>query len=154
MTTLLMAIATGLYSGYLPIAPGTWGSAVGLALFFALSRLSLPAYATVVVVLLVVGFFAAGAAEKILDRKDPGQVVIDEIVGMWASLLFLWRADWVVLVVAFLLFRAFDIWKFFPLNLFEGFRGGVGIVADDLAAGMLVNLLLRGILVAGFLPSP
>lgn len=146
MTTLLMAIATGLYSGYLPIAPGTWGSAVGLALFFALSRLSLPAYATVVVVLLVVGFFAAGAAEKILDRKDPGQVVIDEIVGMLITMTAA-PATPLVLLLGFLLFRFFDIVKPFPCRFIDQrINGGAGIMLDDVVAGFYGFLALQGLL--------
>ena len=82
-----MFIATGCYSGYLPKAPGTWGSVVGLALFFLLHTLSLPIYLGVVAGLFLIGWFAAGEAEKILDNSDPGLVVIDEIVGMLITMI-------------------------------------------------------------------
>ena len=76
MDRLYMFIATGAYSGYLPIAPGTWGSAVGVLLWSVLARLSLAPYWAVVGVLFILGIISAGAAEKIVDRGDPGLVVI------------------------------------------------------------------------------
>ncbi|MDX2434327.1 MAG: phosphatidylglycerophosphatase A, partial [Desulfobacterales bacterium] len=74
MHTLIMFIATGCYSGYLPKAPGTWGSLVGLLLFFLLHTLSLEIYLAVIAGIFVIGTFAAGEAEKIMDHQDPGLV--------------------------------------------------------------------------------
>ena len=81
-----MLIATGFYSGYLPKAPGTWGSLVGLLIFFLLHTLSLGIYLAVVAGIFLIGTFAAGEAEKIMDHQDPGLVVIDEIAGMLVTM--------------------------------------------------------------------
>lgn len=146
MIRLIMALATGLYSGYLPKAPGTWGSVVGLILYFFLRTLSLPAYLTTVGVLLVVGTFAAGSAEKIMDRKDPGQVVIDEIVGMLITLAAA-PAQPLVWLLGFGLFRFFDIIKPFPIHWIDKrIQGGVGIMMDDVVAGLYSFLVLQGLL--------
>jgi phosphatidylglycerophosphatase A len=136
MHTLLILIATGLYSGYLPKAPGTWGSLVGLLLFFLLQKLSLPLYLTVLAGLFIVGTFAAGETEKILDSRDPGIVVIDEIVGMLISLIAI-PAKPLYLLLGFILFRLFDIVKPFPIRLIDQrFHGGLGIMLDDVVAGI------------------
>ena len=82
MDRIFMFIATGAYSGYLPKAPGTWGSAAGVVLWLALCRLPLGGYLGAVAILFVLGVVSAGAAEKIVDRGDPGLVVIDEVVGI------------------------------------------------------------------------
>ena len=131
-----MLIATGFYSGYLPKAPGTWGSLVGLLLFFLLHTLSLPVYLAVVAGLFVVGSFAAGEAEKILDNRDPGLVVIDEIVGILITMIAV-PATPLAMALGFILFRIFDILKPFPVNFFDQrFHGGLGIMLDDVMAGI------------------
>ena len=111
-----MFIATGCYSGYLPKAPGTWGSLVGLALFSLLHTLSLEVYLAVVTGIFIIGTFAAGEAEKIMDRKDPGLVVIDEIVGMLITMIAI-PATPLTMALGFILFRTFDIWKPFPIQI-------------------------------------
>lgn len=148
----LTFLAAGGGLGFFPVAPGTFGSIPGLIIFLVTRNWSPLLQIVLFALFTLVAVGLAERAERTSRVEDPSFVVIDEIVGMWASLLFLWRADWLVLALAFLLFRAFDILKFFPLNLFEGFRGGVGIVADDLAAGMLVNLVLRILLLGGLVP--
>jgi len=131
-----MFIATGFYSGYLPRAPGTWGSLVGLALFFLLHTLSLEVYLAVVTGIFIIGTFAAGEAEKIMDRKDPGLVVIDEIVGMLITMIAI-PATPLAMTLGFILFRIFDIWKPFPIRLIDQqFHGGLGIMLDDVVAGI------------------
>jgi phosphatidylglycerophosphatase A len=143
MHTLLILIATGLYSGYLPKAPGTWGSLVGLLLFFLLQKLSLPLYLTVLAGLFIVGTFAAGETEKILDSRDPGIVVIDEIVGMLISLIAI-PAKPLYLLLGFILFRLFDIVKPFPIRLIDQrFHGGLGIMLDDVVAGIYTLAVLH-----------
>lgn len=146
MHTVIMLIATGFYSGYLPKAPGTWGSAVGLLLFFLLHTLSLPLYLAVTAGVFVVGTFAAGEAEKILDHKDPGKVVIDEIAGMLITMIAV-PATPLALVLGFVLFRIFDIVKPFPANFFDQrFHGGLGIMLDDVVAGIYSLIILQLIL--------
>ena len=138
-----MIIATGFYSGNLPKAPGTWGSLVGLLLFFILHALSLPAYLAVVAGLFVIGSFAAGEAEKILDNSDPGVVVIDEIVGMLITMIAV-PATPLFMILGFALFRIFDIWKPFPVGFVDQrFHGGLGIMLDDVVAGIYSLLILQ-----------
>ena len=143
MHTFIMLIATGCYSGYLPKAPGTWGSLVGLLLFFLLRTLSLEIYLAVTAGLFIVGTFAAGEAEKIMDHQDPGLVVIDEIVGMLITMIAV-PATPLFMVLGFVLFRIFDIWKPFPANLVDQrFHGGLGIMLDDIVAGIYSLLILQ-----------
>ncbi len=140
-----MIIATGFYSGFLPYAPGTWGSLVGLAIYFLIKGLSLPTYCILIAVLLVVGFFAAGSVEKILDKKDPGPVVIDEIVGMLITMIAA-PPGILPLIIGFLLFRVFDIMKPFPAGwLDRRIQGGVGIMLDDVVAGIYSFVVLQGL---------
>lgn len=150
MHTLIMLIATGFYSGYLPKAPGTWGSLVGLLLFFLLHALSLPVYLAVVAGLFVVGSFTAGEAEKILDNRDPGVVVIDEIVGMLITMIAV-PVTPLTIALGFILFRVFDIAKPFPVNFFDQrFHGGLGIMLDDVVAGIYSLIILHLILLLAF----
>lgn len=145
-----MFIATGCYSGYLPKAPGTWGSLVGLALFFVLQMLSLPVYLAAVAAIFLIGIFAAGEAEKIMDNRDPGIVVIDEIVGMLITMIAV-PATPLAMASGFILFRIFDILKPFPIRLVDQrFHGGLGIMLDDVLAGIysliVLHLVIRFIL--------
>jgi phosphatidylglycerophosphatase A len=143
MHTLIMFIATGCYSGYLPKAPGTWGTLVGLMLFLLLHGLSLPVYLFVVAGLFFVGSFAAGEAEKILDTRDPGSVVIDEIVGMLITMVAVPMTP-LTMALGFALFRIFDIVKPFPVNFFDQrFHGGLGIMLDDVVAGIYSLAILQ-----------
>ena len=145
-------IATGLGTGYFPVAPGTAGSAVGLALVLALRQTSLgPAGLAVSLtalsgLLFAVGVWSAGKAEKFFGRVDPGQVVIDEVVGQIITFVATPRVAWVGLLAGFLLFRAFDVVKPFPARQCERFPGGWGIMLDDLVAGVysLIALVILG----------
>jgi phosphatidylglycerophosphatase A len=150
MHTLIMLIATGFYSGYLPKAPGTWGSLVGVLLVFLLHALSLQIYLSVVAGLFIVGSFVAGEAEKILDDRDPGVVVIDEIVGMLITMIAVPVAP-LTMVLGFILFRVFDIAKPFPVNFFDQhFHGGLGIMLDDVVAGIYSLIIMQLILLLAF----
>jgi phosphatidylglycerophosphatase A len=138
-----MLIATGFYSGYLPKAPGTWGSLVGLLIFFLLHTLSLGIYLAVVAGIFLIGTFAAGEAEKIMDHPDPGLVVIDEIAGMLVTMTAV-PATPLAMALGFVLFRIFDIWKPFPVNFFDQrFHGGLGIMLDDIVAGIYSLIILQ-----------
>ena len=143
MDKFFIFIATGAYSGYLPKAPGTWGSVVGVLLWLGLHRLAITSYAGVVAALFVVGTIAAGAAEKIVDRGDPGLVVIDEIVGQLIALAMAPNHPAAV-IGGFLLFRFFDILKPFPVGwLDQHIHGGLGIMLDDVAAGLYALIILQ-----------
>ena len=139
-----LALATALGAGYAPVAPGTWGSAVGLLLWFALP--STPwIQALVIVAVVAAGVWSGGVAERHFGRSDPGQVVIDEVAGMLVT-LFLNPVGWRGAIAGFLLFRAADVLKPFPARRLERLHGGLGIMADDVMAGIYANLALRVIL--------
>jgi phosphatidylglycerophosphatase A len=138
-----MFIATGAGSGYLPKAPGTWGSLVGVLLWFLLRPLPLAPYCILVAGLFVLGTVAAGAAEKIVDHGDPGLVVIDEIVGQIIALTTV-PAHPLWIILGFVFFRFFDILKPFPVGWLDShIHGGLGIMLDDVAAGLYALLVLR-----------
>ena len=95
------------------------------------------------VVVVVVGIWASHRVEVVLERKDPGVIVIDEVAGMMVSVALLPRTP-AVLFCAFLLFRLFDIWKPFPAREAQALRGGFGVVVDDLIAGAYALVLVMG----------
>ena len=139
-----LGIATGLGIGYAPVVPGTFGSLPGVVL--AWSLFSLGGTMAVFAGLLTVtglGFWAAEGAARDLGRKDPGQIVVDEIAGQMLTYLLV-PPTIRTLGLGFLLFRMFDILKPFPARRLEALPGGSGIMADDLAAGVYANLVLQG----------
>jgi phosphatidylglycerophosphatase A len=130
-----MAIATGFGLGYLPKAPGTWGTLLALPVHYLIVKLPSPGYAVAIAIISFIAVITAGAAEKITDKPDPGIVVIDEVAGMLIAMIAI-PAHPVAWLLAFILFRFFDILKPFPVNFFDQrFHGGLGIVLDDLMAG-------------------
>ncbi|MDR3279374.1 MAG: phosphatidylglycerophosphatase A [Synergistaceae bacterium] len=116
--------------------PGTLGSAVGLAIFFIMGRVDLYLLAAVV----ALGTVAADKYARETGGEDPGEVVIDEVAGFWVSVL---GFDMSFAIVGFFLFRIVDILKPFPVRNMERLPGGIGIMADDLCGGLVVNILLR-----------
>lgn len=141
-------LATGGYVGFIRLAPGTFGSLEGLFFCYLLSGLPLPIAVvfTTTFVLLAIG--VAGEAEKSLERKDPGCIVIDEIAGMMVTMIGIQFTPFTA-IAAFLLFRVFDILKPPPIRtLEERLSGGAGIVMDDVAAGIASNVFLRILLAA------
>ena len=169
---LALAIATcGV--GYFPIAPGTLGALVGVGLYLtiwgSLYRLLetnalrghldmryiftplMAAMLLLIVLVTIAGTWAATRAENVMQRKDPSAVVIDEVAGQMIALLSgpFWLPWWSILT-AFILFRLFDIWKPYPIRRFEALESGLGIMADDLLAGIYA-LIVNSLLVAGYL---
>jgi phosphatidylglycerophosphatase A len=152
LRSLSVWIATGLGAGYFPVAPGTAGSIVGLALVIALRQTSLGSaglgisLATMAAVVFAVGVWSAGKAEKAFGRVDPGQVVIDEVLGQIITFIATPRISRVGLIAGFILFRVFDIIKPFPARRAERFPGGWGIMLDDVVAGLysLIALVILG----------
>jgi phosphatidylglycerophosphatase A len=135
-------VATGFGAGYSPIAPGTAGSLVGLLLFWPLRDLP-PAYQIcILAAVFLAGTAAAAWVARAAGIEDPGIVVVDEVVGMWTSLLFL-PFTLGTAALAFVLFRVLDIVKPYPARDLESLPGGWGIMSDDLMAGVYANLTLR-----------
>lgn len=137
---LAVLIATGVYVGYIPPAPGTLGSLLGLFLLWPLG----PGMAQILVTLLLVGvgLAVAGQAARVMEARDPPAIIIDEIAGIAVATALL-PARLAERAVAFVLFRVFDIVKPFPARQIERLSGGLGIVGDDLIAGVYANLLVR-----------
>lgn len=139
----LTIIATGVFSGYARIVPGTVGSLVGLVLFLPLAASPLLVRVVATAAVFLLGVFASSRMEEIWRIKDPNLVVIDEIVGMWIALVFV-PYDVVNFIAAFLLFRLFDILKPFPAKQAELLRGGWGIMLDDVFAGIYACAAING----------
>jgi phosphatidylglycerophosphatase A len=135
------AFASGLFSGYSPIASGTVGSAVGLAFYCIPGFEQLYVILPLCLIIYVVGVRTAAAMEKVYGH-DPGEVTIDEVLGMWISLLFLPKQI-VIAVAAFFIFRILDIIKPYPARQFDNTPGGTGIMLDDVVSGIYTNLLLQ-----------
>jgi phosphatidylglycerophosphatase A len=147
-------IATCGYVGYVPIAPGTCGSAVGLALF-ALIRWSgsTAIELGVIALLLVLGVWSGDVAERHFGRVDPGPVVLDEVAGMLITLALI-PVNVSGAIVAFLIFRLLDVVKPWPANRLEALPGGLGMMADDAMAAVYGNIAMRlliAVLPAGWL---
>ncbi len=142
---LAFVLATGFGSGYSPFAPGTAGSAVGLVFVWGMSYLGLPGQIAAVLVVTALSMVAADIVAKATGLKDPGLIVADEIAGMMVTMIAIPFTVTNVLL-GFILFRVMDVVKPPPARQFERIKGGIGIVADDLMAGVYAHLALRGIL--------
>ena len=141
--------------GYLPLAPGTFGSLVAVGIFLLLARTTSPnALVAVVLVAIVVvtfvGIWAATRTEQLSGRKDPRKVVVDEVAGQFIALFPLTlftRWSTLAVIVSFILFRFFDIVKPYPANRLQELHGGAGVMFDDLVAGVygavIVSIMLR-----------
>jgi len=138
---LALLFATVLGVGYAPVAPGTFGSAAGLILW-ALLPSSPAVHGFVILMLFVVGSWSGSVAERHFGKTDPGQVVIDEVMGMLIT-LFMIPAGCGAAFAGFLLFRVADVIKPWPANRLERLPGGIGVMADDGMAAIYANLALR-----------
>jgi len=140
---LAVAFASFGYAGFAPFAPGTVGAAAAIPCFLLLRQADSPWLELAVCALIVVvGAWSARLTEQALGVEDPGPVVIDEVVGMFVSLLWL-PATWPVVLAAFLAFRVFDIVKPWPAGRLEHVPGGWGVMADDVMAGVYANLMVQ-----------
>jgi phosphatidylglycerophosphatase A len=133
--SLGVGIATVGGVGWFPIAPGTAGSAVGVVIYLLTRGWSAPAQIGLLVAITLVGIWAASVAEAECKKEDPGHVVIDEVAGQLVTLL-LTGVGWKGAIVGFFVFRFFDIVKPPPARQLERLHGGLGIMADDLMAGL------------------
>lgn len=148
MTRVGMFIATCGHVGYAPVAPGTFGSAIGVALFLLLRAAGVPAAGelAIIAVLFAVGVWSGNIAEHRLGGVDPAPIVIDEVAGMLITLALL-PVTLLGAVVGFLVFRVFDVVKPWPAGRFERLPGGLGVMADDAMAAVYGNLFMRGLIV-------
>jgi phosphatidylglycerophosphatase A len=136
-------LAFGLGAGLSPKAPGTAGTLVGVALYLVLSMLPVALYVLVVAGLFAAGLWAVGAVADQIGSEDPSAIVWDEVVGFLIAMIAA-PAGIMWIIAGFLLFRAFDILKPWPIADFEGrFKGGLGIMLDDVVAGLYTWLVLH-----------
>ncbi|MBI5020302.1 MAG: phosphatidylglycerophosphatase A [Ignavibacteriales bacterium] len=137
-------IATGLFSGYSPIAPGTAGSIVGM-LFYMIPSFEYPIIiSSLISIFFFIGVYVSSKMERSFG-EDPQIVVIDEVVGMWISIAFLPKTI-LIAFLGFLLFRFYDIFKPPPCRKLESLKNGWGIMLDDVMAGIYANLTIQLIL--------
>jgi len=158
-------IATGFGAGFIPLGPGTWGSIVGLLIAYGLIEIfgsdALSLQNILIAASLVsaaLGLWASDRAEKVFDRKDASQIVVDEVCGQIISFVFIapylvricpqWRCPGLYLwmVVGFALFRVFDMFKPYPINRLQDLSGGVGVMMDDALAGIYAAVILSMLL--------
>jgi phosphatidylglycerophosphatase A len=144
MRFITKLLSTFFYVGYLPLIPGTFGSLVGILLIYLIELYALN-YVLLTIAVIAIGFLVCGRAEKAMAKNDPRFVVIDEVSGMLLSLVFI-PYDIKLVVLAFILFRVLDTLKPYPAGRLERLKGSVGIMSDDLIAGLYTNLILQVVL--------
>ena len=145
MRVFAVAVATAGGAGFAPVAPGTWGALVGVGIYLLIRGWTLPAQVALLAAITLVGVWASTQAERHFKREDPGQVVVDEVAGQLVTLIATGVSGLGVLV-GFGLFRAFDIIKPWPVRQCEAWHGGLGIMADDVMAGIYAHLVLQVLL--------
>ena len=146
--------------GYLPLAPGTWGSAVGVGIYLlfvwieanfnpkSLTEAQTTAWVhafngIIFLVFCLLGIWASGHSTKLFKDKDPSQAVVDEVIGQLLTFLFIpFTFSWKLVLAGFLLFRLFDIWKPYPIDSLQNLPAGIGVCADDILAGVYAGAIL------------
>lgn len=143
MNWLIRFIATGFFIGEKLPAPGTAASIFAAIVYFMLIPISSHSfYWTLLILLTFVGVITAGRTEEMMDEIDPPQVVIDEIVGFLVAMAFLPKSIG-LMIIGLIIYRILDIMKVYPMNKLQIVAGGLGIMLDDLYAGVITNLILR-----------
>jgi phosphatidylglycerophosphatase A len=144
MKTLIKTVSTFFFIGYCPVIPGTVTSLAAALVIWLLKDYS-SAYIASAAVIMILGFIVSAPAEKIFGKKDDRRIVIDEVAGMFISFLFLpyYKITIMWLFVGFLLFRAFDASKIYPANKLQRLAGSLGVMADDILAGVYTNIILQ-----------
>jgi phosphatidylglycerophosphatase A len=148
---LVLALGSGLGTGYAPIASGTFGSALAVAWCFIPGVTHEAVLLPLVVVLLILGAKTAERMEAYYG-PDPAEVTVDEVVGQWITFLFL-PISTPLLIAGFFLFRIFDIIKPYPARRIDRHRGGWPIMLDDVVAGIYANLVLQAAVIMGVFGS-
>ena len=140
---LVLCLSTWFGAGLMPRAPGTFGTLGAVPIIFLINYIGYLYEVFFLIIFIPMAVFSSGKSEKLLERDDPPEVVIDEVAGFLLT-VFLLPLSWLTLSVGFILFRLFDILKPFPISRLEKtLKGGTGIVLDDLLAGVYANLCLR-----------
>jgi phosphatidylglycerophosphatase A len=140
---VIIFLATGCYTGYFPMVPGTTGTLVAIPIYFLLTRLPALYYLAILLGSICIAIWASDGAEVLLQSKDCRHIVIDEMVGFMVA-MFMVPPTLRNVLLGFFLFRAFDIVKPFPIRtLEERVRGGYGVVLDDIIAGIYTNLVIH-----------
>jgi len=134
-------LGSGFFTGYIPFAPGTFGSLMALAIYLIPGFENPTILLTFISLFSIIGIYVGNKFEKVYG-KDPAQCTIDEMVGMWITLLFIPKYVWYILF-AFIIWRILDIIKPFPANIFEKINGGWGIMLDDIMAGLYSLVLVH-----------
>ena len=136
-------LAYGFGTGLAPFAPGTFGSLIGVALFWFMAPLGAVSYAGIVIVLFVAGIFICGQTARDFGELDPGFIVFDEVVGFMVA-MYLMPREWRWIAAGFIIYRIFDIWKPIPIHIVEEkLTLGTAIMADDVIAGIYTLLVLQ-----------
>jgi phosphatidylglycerophosphatase A len=148
LRSLGLFLATCGYVGHVPVAPGTAGSLVGVAVFYAVRAAGVPAIeGLTILAVFAAGVWAAGVAERHWQRTDPGPVVIDEVAGVLITLAWL-PLTGLGVAVGFAVFRVLDVVKPWPAGRLESLHGGMGVMADDAMAGIYGHILMRLLIAA------
>jgi phosphatidylglycerophosphatase A len=145
MQRFIKFLATGFFIGYLPFAPGTFGTVLSGAVYYFFFPQDIKLRLIILFASIVLAVFLSGAAEKIFNKRDDSKIVIDEIVGFFAVLVFIPQVCKFQLA-AFVLFRLFDAWKLPFIRKIENLPGGIGVVSDDIAAALLTVLVVNGLI--------
>jgi phosphatidylglycerophosphatase A len=149
--TILLSVVTCGFVGYVPGAPGTYASILGCAILYVLPSFSL--LSSVILALVITAISVISVNNLAYDGEDPSYIVIDEFAGIFAAMAG-HKVTLLSLFIGFILFRFFDIIKPYPIRQFERLKGGYGVVADDIAAGVFANILLwLGHFVSGMFTS-
>lgn len=141
---IVKVLSTFFYIGYLPFMPGTYGSMAGLFLFFLIKD-NILLHILFVLLSMLLGFLVSGRAEKIFNQKDAKCIVIDEVSGMLLTLLFI-PYELKLVIIAFVLFRILDGLKPYPADKLQNLRGSMGVMSDDIIAGLYANIVLQVVL--------
>jgi phosphatidylglycerophosphatase A len=141
---IIKLLSTFFYAGYLPFFPGTFGSIAGIILVFLIKGNTF-AYFTFTAAVIALGFLISGRAEKLFNKKDARPIVIDEVSGVFLSLAFI-PYDIKLIIAAFVIFRILDALKPYPAHRLEKFKGSIGIMGDDIVAGIYTNIILQVVL--------
>ena len=143
MKYFFLLLATGFGVGYSPVAPGTLGTLLAIVVYYFLSNILSPVYEITLVGFFFLSVWISENAERFFGKKDDQRIIIDEVIGFLITMLWVPKTILFV-IIGFFLFRFFDILKPFPIRRLEkGFRGGFGVVLDDVVAGVYANIMIR-----------